>query len=180
MTIDELINEGKTFKMKYKEPQEYINSNGIRCFEPEKYYFEDNLALSAWIEKSRRFIGIHYQDDQSYEDFCAYGNQTPTNGSVARMVGILISLRDIDGICLKKQLPPATSLSITQTQSQTQNVEFMMEHLDEEFTAEQIEQIEDIIKSNIPKGTKRSHLIELFKNFGVSVGANLLTSLLIK
>lgn len=179
MTIDELIKEGKAFKMKYRAPCEEI-INGIRCIRSEVYYFDDNIALSGWIEKSRRFIGIHYQDDQSYEDFCKYGNMEPTNGSIARMVGILISLRDVGGVCPKKQDTSATSLNITQNQSQTQNVEFVIAHLEEEFSEEQIEQIENIVKSNSPKGIKRSNLIELFKNFGVSVGANLLTSLLIK
>lgn len=179
ISIDDLINEGKTFKMKYRAPYEEF-TNGIRCIHREEHYFDDIIALSGWIEKSRRFIGIHYQDDQSYDDFCKYGNMEPTDGSIARMVGILISLRDVAGLCPIKKDTPATSLSITQNQSQSQNIEFVIEQLEEEFTAEQIEQIENIVKSNIPKGAKRSNLIELFKDFGVSVGANLLTSLLIK
>lgn len=179
MNLDDLINEGKTFKMKYREPYETL-VNGIRCIHSEEYYFDDTIALSGWIEKTRRYIGIHFNDDQSYDDFCTYGNMKPTDGSIARMIGILISLRDVDGICPKKQDSPATSLQITQTQSQTQNLEFVMDHLEEEFTAAQIKQIEDIIESNLPKSTKRSNLIDLFRDFGVSVGANLLTSLLIK
>lgn len=179
MTIDDLISEGKTFKMKYSEPKEYINSYGIRCIEPENYYFEDNFALSGWIEKCRRYIGVNFHDDQSYEDFCSYGNMTPTDGSVARMVGILISLRDIQGNCPIKESKPSTSISFSQSQSQTQTIELVMKHLDEEFSESQIQQISDIVNANLPKSTKRIRLYDLFKNFGVSIGANLLTSLLI-
>lgn len=181
MTIEELITEGKTFKMKYKEPMEYINQFGVRCFEPEHYYFEDNIALSAWIEKCRRYIGINFREDQSYIDFCKYGNMEQTDGSVARMIGILVSLRDIGGICPQKEEKPTTSVSFnqTQTQSQTQHIEFIFKHLEEEFTENQINQIKDIISQNLPKATKRSQIVELLKSFGVSIGANLLTSMLI-
>lgn len=180
MTIDDLINEGKTFKMKYEEPKKYINPYGIRCFEPEKYFFEDNFALSGWIEKCRRFIGVNFKDDQSYEDFCTYGNMSPTDGSVARMVGILISLRDVQGVCPIRETKPTTSISLSQSQSQTQNIEFVMKHLHEEFSDSQIEQIADIVKANLPKGTKRGKLLDLLNNFGISIGANILTSLLIE
>ncbi|MDE7159908.1 MAG: hypothetical protein K2O24_03550 [Muribaculaceae bacterium] len=181
MKIDNLISEGRTFKMKYKEPMEYINPYGIRCIEPEHYYFEDNITLSAWIEKCRRFIGINYPDDQAYSDFCSYGNMTPTDGSVARMIGILVSLKDIEGVCPLKQDTPSTAVNInqTQTQTQSQNLEFVLGHLDEEFTESQIEQIRAIINSNQPKGTKRTQMLDLLRNFGVSIGANLLTSLFI-
>lgn len=181
MTIDDLINEGKTFKMKYKEPQQYINQFGVNCIEPEEYYFDDTIALSAWIEKSRRFIGINYKDDQGYEDFCSYGNMTPTDGTIARMIGILVSLRDVEGICPKNERTPASTLTIhqSQTQNQTQNIEFVLKHLDEEFTDEQIDKIKEIISSSYPKGTKRSKMLELLQSFGVSIGANLLTSLFI-
>lgn len=179
MIIDELIDEGRTFKMKYKEPMEYINPYGVRCLEPGLYYFEDTIALSAWIEKCRRFIGINYPDDQAYSDFCSYGNMTPTDGSVARMIGILVSLKDIEGVCPLKHDTPSTALNINQTQSQTQsqNLEFVLQHLEEEFTESQIEQIKEIIDSNQPKGAKRSKMLDLLTSFGVSIGANLLTSL---
>lgn len=179
MKIEDLIAEGKTFKMKYSEPKEYINPYGIRCIEPENYYFEDTFALSGWIEKCRRYIGVNYPEDQSYIDFCSYGNMTPTDGSVARMVGILISLKDVHGNCPIKESKPSTSISFSQSQSQTQTVELVMKHLDEEFTESQIQQISEIVNANLPKSTKRNQLIDLFKNLGVSIGANLLTSLLI-
>lgn len=181
MKMDDLIAEGRTFKMKYKEPREYINQYGARCLEPGHYFFEDNISLSAWIEKCRRFIGINYPNDQAYSDFCSYGDKTPTDGSVARMIGILVSLKEIEGVCPLKHDTPSTAVNINQTQSQTQsqNIEFVLEHLNEDFTDEQIEQIKEIINSNSPKGTKRSKMLDLLQNFGVSIGANLLTSLFI-
>ena len=104
------------------------------------------------------------------------------DGSVARMIGILVSLKDIEGVCPLKQDTPNTAFNInqTQTQTQSQNLEFVIEHLNEEFTESQIEQIKAIINSNQPKGTKRAKMFELLQTFGVSIGANLLTSLFIR
>lgn len=179
MILENLIAEGRTFKMKYKEPRNYINEFGVNCLEPEEYYFEDNISLAAWIEKCRRYIGINHHDDQAYSDFCKYGDMSPTDGSVARMIGILVSLKDVEGVCPQKKEAATTALQINQTQSQTQsqNLEFVFQHLEEEFTETQIEQIKEIINSNQPKGTKRSKLLDLLTSFGVSIGANFLTSL---
>lgn len=97
------------------------------------------------------------------------------------LVGLLKAIKKFPSMCQTQNLQNSSMINVVNTQNQnqtqSQNIEFVLEHLNEDFTDEQIEQIKEIINSSSPKGTKRAKMLDLLQSFGVSIGANLLTSL---
>ena len=73
-----------------------------------------------------------------------------------------------------------TPISISQSQSNSQsiNIQFIMEALKHDLESEQIEEIKEIAQSDDSKPDKREKLINKLKSFGSNVASNIAASIL--
>ncbi len=181
--LDNLIKEAEKYEIT-RIPQHVGYQNGCLVEFSPSVKVNDLSGLSLWIQKCTRFLGIYYPNDIAYIKFQQIDISNLLNPDLKMLVGLLKAIKQFPSMCQPQnsQNSPMVSVVNTQNQNQTQsqNIEFVLEHLNEDFTDEQIEQIKEIINSNSPKGSKRSRMLDLLQNFGVSVGANLLTSLFIR
>ncbi|MDE5608083.1 MAG: hypothetical protein K2I64_04020 [Muribaculaceae bacterium] len=180
--LDKLIKEGEKFEI-IRIPQHVGFQNGCLVEFSPSVKVNDMSGLTSWIQNCTRFLGIYYPNDIAYIKFQQINITDLLNPDLKVLVGLLKAIRQFPSMCQPQNSQNSTLVSVVNTQNQnqtqSQNIEFVLEHLNEDFTDEQIEQIREIINSNSPKGTKRSKMLDLLQNFGVSIGANLLTSLFI-
>jgi len=180
--LDKLIKEAEKYEIT-RVPQHVGYQNGCLVEFSPSVKVNDLTGLTSWIQNCTRFLGIYYPNDIAYIKFQQIKIAELLNPDLKMLVGLLNAIKQFPSRCLVNNSQNSPMVSVvnnqSQTQTQSQNLEFVIKHLDEDFTETQIEQIKNIIDSNQPKGAKRSKMLELLQSFGVSVGANLLTSLFI-
>ncbi|MBO5053004.1 MAG: hypothetical protein J6C44_02065 [Muribaculaceae bacterium] len=183
--LNSLIDEAKSYVIT-RIPQHIGYQNGCLVEFSPSVTVNNLTGLTTWIQKCIRFLGVYYPNDIAYYNFQKIKIGEMLNPDLKMLVGQLEAIKNYPSICEYKNASDSSLVNLvnnqtqTQTQTQTQSFEFTMKHLEEEFSESQIEQIAEIIKSQLPKSTKRTQLLNLLESFGVSIGANVITSFLMK
>lgn len=181
ITIDDLIAEGNTFEVKYQEPR-FEEGDDINKLYGGFYYIKEGQKFYNWIEKAKRFIQMNFPNDSALERFTDLSSKKDMDKSIIyNLVAILVSLKEFPNICpiKKEKKTPQTCINITQNQKQEQTIEvqIILRVLKDSLSAEQYQELMNIIREDNSPKTK-SRIIEKIKGFGESVMSNIIASLL--
>ncbi len=182
MTLEELIEEGNTFELKheagYIEPAGY----GILKQVSGYYYLPHADKFSAWIQKCRRFLNQNYPKDISIDSFDNLDIEKITQVKIYELVGVLVALKEVPVICEAKSICPSSvqTINVNQTQSQTQkqNFEYVLQIIKEELKGKDYNAVEEILNSTASKDIKRKEILAKLKDFGENVVAGIVATLL--
>ena len=177
MTIDELIEEGSKFEVKTTDFH-FGEKNGINIIYEPTSYIENGDAFFAWIEKSKRFIASQYPNDRAINDFEKYASEL-NKQSLPKMVALLKSLKEIPMPCLaKSDDKKGVVVSVSQTQTQQQNISFVLDSIKDVLTENQFKEVEKIAKEESDSKKAKSKILEKMKSFGSDVLSNIVANLI--
>lgn len=181
MTLDELIEEGKTFELKHEAG--YIEPVGYGVLKKVSgyYYLPHADKFSAWIQKCRRYLSQNYTNDISIDSFNSVNIEKITQAKIYELVGVLVALKAVPVICEAKAVCTSSmqTINVNQTQNQTQkqNFELISQILKEELK-EDYNTVEEILNSTESKDIKKKKILTKLKDFGENVAAGIVATLL--
>lgn len=180
ITIDDLIAEGKNFKIETSPLHETFES-GFRVIHEPTSYIKNGDEYMAWIEKSKRFISVNYPKDRAVDDFVSISKEFK-NDTLFRLVAILVSLKAIPNICPAKSelTEPKTIVNVSQNQHQRQTimVDIFIEAIKDELTGSQLKEIRQIIEKEKDPQMAKPKIIEKIKTFGDTVLTNVIANII--
>ena len=177
MTIDELIEEGSKFEVK-TTPFHFGEECGINVIYEPTSYIENGDDFLAWIEKAKRFIASQYPNDRAINDFEKCASEFSSR-SIQSMVAILRSLKDIPTPCpVKSDEKTGVVVSVSQTQTQQQNISFVLDSIKDALTGSQFKEIEEIAKEETDSKKAKTKILEKLKGFGSDVLSNIVANLI--
>ncbi len=173
MDINELINEGSSFRFYQGEFQEKINNSA---------------GYAKWKEKCKRFLSLNYTNDKyisSFEEKCyEYENSYTHN----ELIGMLEAFRDLPTIIHNtsdnKAHKPETVVNIHQNQHQVQSqsqeiaITIFLESIKDELTGKQFKEIKAIVAEEPEPEKAKSKVIEKLKSFGEDVLTNIVANVI--
>lgn len=178
ITIDDLINEGKSFKIETTPLHETIEG-GYRVIHQPTSYIKNGDEYMAWIEKSKRFLTVNYPKDRAIDDFTAISKEGK-NDTCLHLVAILVSLKEIPQICeTPKDTPHSVqNINVNQSQNQTQNIniDIMLHSIQEEIGSAGIQSIKDI--KGETEEEKKQNLLTKLKQLGENTLSNIVANIL--
>lgn len=178
ITIDDLITEGKSFKIETTPLRETLES-GYRVIHQPTSYIQNGDKYMAWIEKSKRFLSVNYPNDRAIDDFTAISKERK-NDTCLRLVAILVSLKEIPQICETKKDTPHTvqNINVNQSQNQTQNIniDIVLHAIQEEIGRAGIQSIKDV--EGKTEEEKKQNILAKLKGFGESTLSNIVANIL--
>lgn len=176
MTLDDLINEGKSFDLKYTsahlEPAGYGKLKSV----PAQYYISNGDKFITWIQKCRRFLIQNYPKDIAIDVFNDTEIENITQSKFLSLTGALEALKAIPELCEIKTIEsnPIQTININQTQSI--NVDIILHALKEEIGKRGLQSIKDVdIKS---EEKIKDSVISKLKEFGEDTLSNILANII--
>lgn len=164
------------------------------------YKYDDMEEYEKWLAKTRRFLHIHYPNDQSVLEFEEISNERLNREQQQKMLAILEALscfptiinqkdntdKDKKGnIDSDKNKNGAITVNINNTNSQSQNqeqslaIDIFLEAIREDLTGKQIKELKEVLATSGNDEEKaRSGIIEKLKSFGSDVAANIVANIL--
>ncbi len=178
MTLEELIEEGNTFKMinveAHLEPAGYFQLKKV----PASNYLENPDKFSAWIQKSKRFLIQNYPNDCSIDSFNNIAIDEITLGKIYDLVGVLIGLKEFPSICETKKDTPTNvqNINVSQSQNQSQNINIVLQAIKDAFSPNDIKDLKDI--EGDTEEAKKQNLLSKLKGFGEATLSNILANII--
>ena len=177
MTIVDLIEEGSKFEVKTTSFR-FGEECGMNVIYEPTSYIENGDDFLAWIEKSKRFIASQYPDDRAIHDFEKCANEFSSR-SIQSMIAILKSLKDVPTPCpVKSDDKTGFVVSVSQTQTQQQNISFVLDSIKDALTGSQFKEIEEIAKKEVDSKKAKMKILEKLKGFGSDVLSNIVANLI--
>ena len=177
MTIDELIEEGSKFEVKTTSFR-FGEECGMNVIYEPTSYIENGDAFLAWIEKTKRFIASQYPDDRAINDFEKCANEFSSR-SIQSMVAILKSLKYVPTPCpIKSDSKTGVVVSVSQNQTQQQNISFVLDSIKDALTGSQYKEIEEIAQEETDSTKARTKILNKLKSFGNDVLSNIVANLI--
>lgn len=184
LTIEALIAEGSEILKSIKHKPS--RSNVIRT--SSMYYLADESVYERWKNITVRFISTNYPDDISSSDFRKAAEEfeekyySPT--SMKKMLGILEAFKaiptPITSVGGKTNAPSIViNNSNSQSQEQSQNIDFLIKSIEDAFTISQLKELRQIVNEengNLEKAKPK--LMEKIKSFGSNLASNIVANIL--
>ena len=180
ITIDDLIAEGKTFEVKYKEPR-FEYGYGVNKLYNGFYYIEDGQKFYNWVERAKRFIQTNFPNDTALDRFIELSSKKDMdNVTICNLVAVLVSLKDIPCNCPKvnEKITAQNYIAITQSQEQSQEMNIFLYVLKESLSIEQYNELKDILQKSDNVDVAKPKIINKLKSFGESIMSNIIASLI--
>jgi len=70
------------------------------------------------------------------------------------------------------------NINLTQNQNQTVNINLLISALEDELTVSQLREVNELMKADEPKSTKKKKIIDKIKSFGSDIASNILANIL--
>ena len=182
ITIDVLINEGKTFKIKIRE--EYLTLEaGIAVHHAPTEYIDNGDEYIAWLEKCKRYIHANHPQDRAISDF-EEASSDISKKNLYRLIGILEALKEIPTICTKKSIDTMGGNTINinqnqyQTQTQSQSFELFKDAIKDHLTMGQFQELQKIANETPNIEEAKPKIIDKLKSFGEGVLTSILTNII--
>ncbi len=185
ITIDELIEEGKSFEIKSTGFTDGFEAGCHVIYSPTKY-ISNGDQYYEWIAKTKRFLQIHYPNDIATNDFSRISEQEVSEKNIFALVAILVSLKEIPELCEYKEPEDMSGTTINvhqnqsqqQNQTQSQNFELFMDAIKDHLTLGQFQELQKIVKEAPNAEEARPKIIDKLKSFGESVLSGILTNII--
>lgn len=185
ITIDELIEEGKSFEIKSTGFTDGFEAGCHVIYSPTKY-ISNGDQYYEWIAKAKRFLQIHYPNDIATNDFSRISEQEVSEKNIFALVAILVSLKEMPELCEYKETEEMGGHTINinqnqhqaQTQSQSQSFELFMDAIKDHLTLGQFQELQKIVKETPNAEEARPKIIDKLKSFGESVLSGILTNII--
>ena len=184
LTIEALIAEGNEIL----EGIKYIPSspNVFRTF--SVYHLADESVYERWKNIVIRFLSTNYPADISSSDLRKAAEEfekkyySPT--SMKKMLGILEAFKaiptPITSVGEKTSTPSIViNNSNSQSQEQSQNIDFLIKSIEDAFTISQLKELRQIVNEengNLEKAKPK--LMEKIKSFGSNLASNIVANIL--
>lgn len=185
ITIDELIEEGKSFEIKSTGFQEGFAAGCRVIYEPTKY-ISNGDQYYEWIAKTKRFLQLNYPQDIAVKDFARIADEDISEKNICALVAILVSLKEMPELCEYKESENMSGTTITvnqnqhqqQSQTQSQSFELFMDAIKDHLTLGQFQELQKIVKETPNAEEARPKIIDKLKSFGESVLSGILTNII--
>lgn len=185
ITIDELIEEGKSFEIKSTGFTDGFEAGCHVIYSPTKY-ISNGDQYYEWIAKTKRFLQINYPNDIATNDFSRISEQEVSEKNIFALVAILVSLKEIPELCEYKEPEDMSGTTINvhqnqsqqQNQTQSQNFELFMDAIKDHLTLGQFQELQKIVKEAPNAEEARPKIIDKLKSFGESVLSGILTNII--
>lgn len=168
----------------YRLYEDFVNQSGKRQLNTELFDFVNSFY--RWKQLAKRVLYSFYRDDIVLEEFNRLSALEPSKQILSELVGLFESLRQYPDpvyATAKNQSPILQIINdnnCSQDQTQCQSLTIDNEIIKQELSVEQIERLEAILKSSLPKEKKKESIIKSFVEFGKDVAAGVLATLLTK
>lgn len=161
--------------------EDFVNQSDTHESNTELFDFVNSFY--RWKQFAKRVLYSFYKDDIVLEEFNRLSVLEPSKQMLSELVGLFESLRQYPNIISTKVDNPKPMFQFInenncnqhQTQCQSLNI---YEIFKQELSVEQIERLEEILKSSLPKEKKKESIIKSFVEFGKDVAAGVLATLL--
>lgn len=184
LTIEALIAEGNEILEGIKHVPS--SPNVFRTF--SVYQLADESVYERWKNIVIRFLSTNYPDDISSSDLRKAAEEfemkhySPT--SMKKMLGILEAFKaiptPITSIGEKTNTPSIViNNSNSQSQEQSQNIDFLVKSIEDAFTISQLRELRQIVNEengNLEKAKPK--LMEKIKSFGSNLASNIVANIL--
>lgn len=185
ITIDELIEEGKSFEIKSTGFREGFEAGCHVIYEPTKYIANGDQYYQ-WITKAKRFLHLYYPQDIAAKDFARIADDDVSEKNIYALVAILVSLKEIPELCEYKEAEDMSGTTINVNQSQTQNqtqtqnqsFELFMDAIKDHLTLSQFQELQKIVRENSNVEEAKPKIIDKLKSFGESVLAEIISNII--
>ena len=185
ITIDELIEEGKSFEIKSTGFTDGFEAGCHVIYSPTKY-ISNGDQYYEWIAKTKRFLQIHYPNDIATNDFSRISEQEVSEKNIFALVAILVSLKDMPELCEYKETEEMGGQTINinqnqhqqQSQTQSQSFELFMDAIKDHLTLGQFQELQKIATETPNVEEAKPKIIDKLKSFGEGVLSGILTNII--
>lgn len=166
----------------YRLYEDFVNQSGKHESNTELFDFVNSFY--RWKQFAKRALYLFYKDDIVLEEFNRLSALEPSKQMLSELVGLFESLRQYPNPIPTKVENSNPTLQIindnncNQNQTQSQSITIDNEIIKQELSVEQIEILEEILKSSLPKEKKKESIIKSLVGFGKDVAAGVLATLL--
>lgn len=177
MTLDDLINEGKIFKIRYVEAHLEPAGFGMAKQIPGYYYLKNGNIdeFHAWAQKCKRFLALNYPNDISSQYFDNEYLKNISDKKLAEMIGALKALKEMPTVCEHKNPIPQSVQNINVNQTQTVIVDIVIEALKEEIGKQGLNTLKDVSGETKEEITK--NVFAKLKTFGIDTLSNIMANI---
>lgn len=182
--LKELINEQRERIPKLKKDDGAWNTYS--------YDNVENIAYTQWLENTKRFLNIHFQNDKFIEEFedLAKGPYALWPKRQQKLLAILEAFLKHPTVIEKaKSNNPTSAINIsnnitnTNTQSQhqlqQQTIDILIQALEEELSVSQLKEIKQLVREeNGDLEKAKPKVIEKLKSFGEGLISNILANII--
>ena len=169
MDIDELITQGETLRASMKK----VESRWMSWYE-----YTNHGAFQEWVQKTTRFLHIHYSGDIMIEEFEEIASQSPSPKGHDKLLAILKAFKEIpQAITPPKEHHGRIVITNSNSQSlnQQQAANIFLEAISDELTGKQVKELKAALAEE--KGGKKGPLIEKVKSFGLDTLSNIVANI---
>lgn len=170
MDIDELITQGETLRASLKKVESRLMS---------WYEYTNHGAFQEWVQKTTRFLHIHYSGDIMIEEFEEIASQSPSPKGHDKLLAILKAFKEIPQTITTPKEVQNGGVVITNSNSQSQNQQqaanIFLEAISDELTGKQVKELKAALSEE--KGGKKGPLIEKVKSFGLDTLSNIVANI---
>ena len=178
MTLEEIINEGQSFRVVrhlhiHSEMGKRVSNELPPSIEPADKFAE-------WVACTKRFISINYPDDNVINEFKESIERPISDHYIQDLVATLKSLKKLPQHSHYTKKEEGVMINITQTQSQSVEINIILDCLKNHLPEKQYNEIREIAKEERDATKAGSKILEKLKGFGIdvlsSIVANLITN----
>lgn len=170
MDIDEIITQGETLRASLKK-----NEDRWMCW----YEYANHGVFQEWVQRTTRFLHIHYSGDIMIEEFEEIASKSPTPKGHDKLLAILKAFKEIPQTITTPKEVQNGGIVITnsnlQSQNQQQAANIFLEAISDELTGKQMKELKAALADE--KGGKKGSLIEKVKSFGLDTLSNIVANI---
>ena len=181
ITIDNLIEQGENILSGIS----YIPAGRGYIRGYADYGIKDAGEYTEWKHKTIRFLSLKYPQD-SYlpeltKQFEEFERHHCTPSIFNQILGLIKAYKDIpEPVVLKSESQTPfveVNNNLSQSQSQTQSLQIVIDILKDELTGKQLKDIKEILESKAEVEAKKKSIFDKIKSFGSDIAASIVANI---